>query len=103
MCLTGLFYQTTMLFLEYLSGQTVVTIKIGNPPMEKLPAITLCSINYFIHKKLAQIDPEMQELYENYTRILDEFGKSNIRKPEYIYIILLKENLNLLSVNCGLK
>ena len=85
LCLSGLFYQTTMLFLEYFSGQTVVGIKIGRLQMETLPAITLCFDNNYMYKKLLQIDPESQDLYENYTNILDQFEKNVNEKPEQTY------------------
>ena len=74
-----------MLFLEYLSGQTVVAIKIGRNQMETLPAITLCFDNNFMYKKLAQIEPKLQEIHENYTNILDQFENVTIERPEQTY------------------
>ena len=95
-CLSGLIYQTTMLFLEYSSGQTVVCIKIGRPQMETLPAITLCFENNFMYKKLAQIDPELRDLYDNYTNILEQFEKDVNDHPEETYKFI--ENINKTSL-----
>ena len=83
-CFSGLLYQTIMLLLDFLSGQTVVAIKLGRAQFEHLPAITLCSINHQMYKRLAQIDPELYYAYGNYTRILDEFEKVTFEHPESI-------------------
>ena len=41
-CVFGLVFQTTKLFLQYSSGQTVVNIKIEKNKYNRIQAITIC-------------------------------------------------------------
>ena len=73
-CLTGFLYQTFLLLEDFISGKTVVTLKIERLRNESLPAITLCFENFASFEKLAKNDHQLNELYINYTKILEEFN-----------------------------
>ena len=43
----GLFYQTLIIFNQFMSGKTVVLLEIGNNQEQKLPTFTMCFLNLY--------------------------------------------------------
>ena len=74
-CLPGLLYQTSLVLIDYLRGQTVVAIKVGKAKMETLPTISFCFENVLLYQKLAKYDSELQIVYNNYTSSLDYYSQ----------------------------
>ena len=65
-CATGLLYQSSQLLSQYLSGKTYASIKIGKIFNDTLPALTICSFNFFSASKLSGFNPDLDKLHEEY-------------------------------------
>ena len=74
-CISGFIYHLFFLFQEYLSGKTVVNLKIGNDYEEELPAITVCPGSMSLDK-LANINDHLATIYNNYTDQLNSIKSS---------------------------
>ena len=74
-CISGFIYHFFFLFQEYLSGKTVVNLKIGNDYEEELPAITVCPGSMSLDK-LANINDHLATIYNNYTDQLNSIKSS---------------------------
>jgi len=66
----GLTYQTSQLCLKYMSGQTVVSIKVDKIGFTEMPAITICYPSFTSLEKLANIYSELKKDYEIYSEII---------------------------------
>ena len=74
-CISGFIYHLFFLFQEYLSGKTVVNLKIGNDYEEELPAITVCPGSMSLDK-LANINDHLATIYNNYSDQLNSIKSS---------------------------
>ena len=76
MCFSGLLYQINDLIHEYMSGRTVVSIKIGRAQSDALPGISVCVPFPFSLKAIAEHKPELRTMYKEY------LGYINITSPD---------------------
>ena len=57
-CLASLIYQTNMLLTDFMSGATVISIRVGPQNFDSLPGITICAEDAYIgFGKLLKNDP----------------------------------------------
>ena len=68
-CTTGLIFQSSQLLNQYLSGRTYASIKIGQIFNDTLPAITVCSHNFFSPSKLAGFNGKLDSLYNKQNNV----------------------------------
>src|SRR5689334_20319452 len=66
--LTGLFYQTSLLIGDYLSGKTVVSVTVGMTQFDSLPAVTICTDKFFsvYYPGTIQFKEETRKLWQEY-------------------------------------
>ena len=98
-CLSGLLYQLRELFDEYMSGKTVVAIKVGKFDTETIPAFTICLPYYIsVDKVMRKENDTFSELARTYSKrvmelnesalqglIMDEKTKSKLMKVLFYY------------------
>src|SRR5689334_13686772 len=70
--LTGLLYQSSLLLHDYLSGKTVVAVRVEMIQFDYLPAITICTDKLLSMKKAKQID---HNLWQEYNDLADKYQK----------------------------
>lgn len=79
LCLTGLSYHTIYLLEQYMSGRTIVSIKVGRLRSEPIPAVTLCYPAYASWLKMAQMSEQANIYFQEYL----EQMKSNSESPSF--------------------
>ena len=62
-------YQSSQLLTQYLSGKTYTHIRIERIFNDFLPAITVCSANFFSTTRISGFHPELDQLNEQYNKI----------------------------------
>ena len=65
-CFCGFLYQFVDLYSGYMSGKTVVNIKVETIINQTLPGITVCYPSYFILETLKVNDNIAQQFKKNY-------------------------------------
>ena len=70
-CLMGFFHQSYDLYSGYMSGKTVVNIKVETILNQTLPAITVCFSSHYILDKIDENDPIIIELKQRYLERID--------------------------------
>ena len=93
---TGLFYQATIIFQQFMSGKTVVRLKIGNYQDQTPPAITICIPSLFSMERSANISENFTKIYENYTKLLKN---NSLKAIKYYWDIFNLFVLNQLKNN----
>ena len=63
-CVVGFIYHAIDLYSGYMSGKTVVNIKVETIVNQTLPAITICYPSYYSMKTLNRSDPIIQKLIQ---------------------------------------
>ena len=76
-CLSGLLYQSYDLVNQYISGETVVSLKLERLETKPLPAFTICLPKFLSLKKASEFDSVNNKLYMNYTRLLEEYWNND--------------------------
>ena len=82
LCLSGLLYQWSQLFSQYLSGKTVVNVEVKREVYENLPAFTFCFPHILSLEAIAEFDDESKRNYEEYSKIIKEI-KANYTLYEH--------------------
>ena len=72
LCASGLIFQVTQLFMQYLSRRTIVHLDFETLWYNRLPAITICYPNLIAMNKTADKFPELKPVYDQYKRNLSE-------------------------------
>ena len=91
LCVFGLSFQTTKLFIQYSKGQTVVNIKIGTINYNSIPAITICYPAMVSMERTAQKYLQMKPIFDECKAILknmteDDYKNVSLRQHlESIY------------------
>ena len=92
-CSVGLIYQTSQLIGQYMSGNTVIQMRIESLGEQNLPAFTVCFDQFISFWKLSKVDPEIGKLFQDYLHVIegDQANKSKIlykihNKAESIYL-----------------
>ena len=76
-CLCGLVYQTVILYSEYMSGNTVVNIKVDRILNETIPAITVCFDAFASLERVSQLSPHLANLSYGYINERDHFHNNH--------------------------
>ena len=91
-CLIGLIVQTSDLLDQYLSGRTVVNIRLKRLQNEKIPSFTICYPCYMSMAKAAEVGKQFKEQFEKYKQFLDlnsrdpnEYNEQNNKILENMY------------------
>ena len=100
-CLCGLVYQTVILYSEYMSGNTVVNIKVDRILNETIPAITVCFDAFASLEMVSQLSPHLANLSIDYMNERDRFlnNRSIGRAKAVHYRNVLEIELNKLFDN----
>ena len=77
----GLIYQGRIIYIQFMSGKTIVSIEIGRLYNETLPAITVCLPELFSMERSAQNIPDFTEINRLYQNLLK--NKSEKAKEFY--------------------
>src|SRR5689334_15136798 len=100
-CISGLVYHTFGLYFEYMSGKTIVNIKVDQILNETIPAITFCFDAYVSLEKVLELNPLLYNLTVNYKNerarlinnsIIDPLGPDRSNK----YFSKLKYEISLM-------
>ena len=70
-CIVGFVYQVFQISQQYMIGKTIVNIEVKRLKSQSLPGITVCIPALFSMPRLSELNNN-NELYENYTRLLNE-------------------------------
>ena len=84
LCLSGLLYQWSQLFSQYLSGKTVVNMEVKREVYDNLPAFTFCFPYILSLEAIAKLDDESKRNYEEYSKIIKEI-QANITYMDTLY------------------
>ena len=96
-CICGFLYQCYDLYTDYMSGKTVVNIKVETILNQMLPAITICYPYFHIPETLGVKETLLQELkqnyeeYFNYEKLLDN---STLKENQKKKLLVKHESLN---------
>ena len=71
-CSAGLLFQLTELFSEYLTGKTVVNVKVKKEIYDNFPAFTICFPRIFSLEAFAKHFEDYKQDYEIYKNMVDE-------------------------------
>ena len=74
-CIIGLVYQTSILFGQYMRGNTVVHIEVYRIENTSLPAITICYPHILSFERLAKNQQEYNASFEQYKNLLKRIDK----------------------------
>ena len=69
--LCGLIYQVLIIYDQYKSGKTIISIKIGRPSFVSPPAVTICFDGLLSMERAAKFHPGFSiigQIYENLTK-----------------------------------
>ena len=72
-CLIGFLYQTSLLMTDYLSGTTVVSIKLGRLQIDSLPAITICFNHFYSSDKVFKNRAELNGFYLDFIKSVNTY------------------------------
>ena len=67
LCSSGLIYQLYLLIFQYMSGKTVVNLKLKRIEQVHLPAITICFPRGISLEKAARFREDLSQVFKNYT------------------------------------
>ena len=76
-CLSFLLYQLIDLYIEFMSGETVINISVGIIRNTSLPAITLCLDNLDF-SKLSLLNDNVSTLYKEYLALIENADRHRI-------------------------
>ena len=93
-CVTFLSYQSINLFNEFMSGKTVTSISVGIIENTTMPAISVCP-GHLDFSKLAMLNSNVSELYQQYLKIIDKANRSSISDMASNMFWLYDEALNI--------
>src|ERR1700761_602126 len=65
----GLIYQFQIIYDQYMSGKTIISLEVGRVPAETPPAITLC-MPLISMERAGLYKPEFREINEKYQELL---------------------------------
>ena len=77
-CVSFLIYQSVNLFIELISGKTVVNISVGYIRNGSLPAITLCPSS-FDFSKLSLLNDNIFIMYKQYLKMVENLNERRRR------------------------
>ena len=77
LCTTGLLYQSYQLLSEYMSGKSVVNIKLMREIYSNLPAITLCYPKLISMEMAANYSDIYRDYYYKYKNIIELIGENS--------------------------
>ena len=72
--LSGLIYQVQIIYEQYMSGKTIISLQIGQIPNESPPAVTICYVELYSIERAAYYYPGLTALNRIYKKIpMDNF------------------------------
>ena len=84
-CISFLLYQSVGLFIEFMSGKTVINISVEEIRNTSLPGITICP-NFLDLRKLSLLNTNVSILYKQYLKMIKNVNKSRITDMQkYLY------------------
>ena len=83
----GLIYQVQIIYLQFMSGKTIVSIEIGRRHNHTLPVITICFPELYLMERMAQYDPAFIKINETYAILL---AKNKSKEARMFYIETIK-------------
>lgn len=107
LCLFGFAYQFTILYMEYMSGETINQVVIKSVLPDHLPGVTICFPGLISLKKLSRFNYETHKIYNEYLILIEDFKalnendnndvKSKINELYYgiLPVMILKLNISL--------
>src|ERR1700754_1790769 len=80
--LCGLIYQVQIIYDQYMSGKTIISLEVGRVPAETPPAITLC-MPLISMERAGLFKPGFREINEKYQELLK--NQSNANQIQALY------------------
>ena len=91
-CLTGFVYQTLLLSLDYMSGETVTRVMMVSRIPDYLPGVTICYPGMISLLKLSKLNDQTNQMYQEYLGKLENFRRfDQIEKNESLLRNVKKE------------
>ena len=81
-CTLFLFYQTMLIFYQYMEKNIVTNIKFTKIQFDHIPAITICYDRLYSFERVVNRFDEYKQLYINYTKFIDKLTNDQ-NKPDY--------------------
>src|SRR6185369_9244486 len=76
-CVSALIYHSVLLFSQYFSGKTVVSIRLHRIKPDTMPALTICLPFSLRMDGMSRRFPELRERYTDYKRLMDNITESD--------------------------
>ena len=101
--LCGFIYQVQIIYDQYMSGKTIISIEIGNNQEQTPPAVTICFPQLFSMENAAKFHPDFKVINDKYLEVL----KTDFRKVrelhfnsfrEYTYKKLKNKGLDMIEL-----
>ena len=71
-CASFLFYQTMLIFKQYMKKNIVTNIRFTKNQFDNFPAITICYDRLYSFERMVNRFSQYRQLYVNYTKITDK-------------------------------
>ena len=79
----GLIYQVKIIYDQYMSGKTIISLEIGGHPGETLPAITLCYVELYSMERAGKFN--YQEGFNGKNLIYQDILRKDFKKAKQLY------------------
>src|SRR6185437_5412457 len=83
-CVSGFLYQTSLLFSQYISGKTIVSIRFGRLRDDSLPAFTICYPSYMSIDRVANMSDQFRHEFTKYEDIINSEANDDKKYNENI-------------------
>ena len=78
--LCGFIYQVNIIYDQYMSGKTVISMEIGRLPEESPPAVTICYNDLFSMESAAKFHPGFSQINKRYQELLINGKRGEIKE-----------------------
>ena len=83
MSMCGFIYQVLLIYNQFMSGKTIVSIKMGNNQEQKPPAVTIRYPVLFSMELAGKFHPGFTEINKKYQELLQNISYNNILQQFY--------------------
>ena len=84
LCVSGLVFQTTELFFQYLKRQTVVNIRVEKNKYTSIPAITICYPGIVSMEKTTEKYPQLKPLFDEYKNSMKNVSENDYKNETFV-------------------
>ena len=93
-CASGLIYQVHILIAQYMSGNTIVNIKVGRIYNDTLPGFTICFPRFLSMERVVKIDDKYRGIVNEYLKLMDNYNTTNLARATHLYYEVYNDFIN---------